>query len=344
MPKHVHDHQVIELLQSCLDEPVYRLGKMLVDAGLYASQNGAEGRVRRMFTAGILKRPSRITSEPLPPKGLTTEELIQHKVKKATQRRKHFAAKKWRPIKIDDPQPVCVALVGDPHIDSPDCDWDVLLRDIELMKRPGVVAINVGDTLDNWPVGGRLARLLVHSDTSQEEAHQLAKWFMLESGVDWLLWLLGNHDAMRDSLSLLSHEWGGERVWVEDWGAQFQIEHADRSYRVWAAHDFPGHSMWNPLHGHRRAFDKVKADLYIAGHKHNWAVTNFEDEHQNTDHWFVRARGYKAIHDSHAEKLGFGNQTRGHTLGWVLDPSDEGPGYVFKSLEQAVRYMEYLRA
>ncbi len=326
--------------------PLWELGKpktaiaRVTAAHFGLTERSVEMRIGRYASDGLLER---VKPDDTPAKVLPTATLIEIKKQKAEQRKAHFSAKSWRRILIPESLPVCIALMGDPHIDSPDCDWTLLDDHLALMRRAGVYAINVGDTLDNWPEGGRLARLLKHSDTSQAEAHQLARWLMIESGVRWAMWLLGNHDTFRDSLALLCHEWGGDSVVVEDWGARFALAVGERDYRVWACHDFPGSSQWNPLHGHRRAMDKHPADLYVAGHRHNWSIYHGEHEHQGWRYWFARARGYKSIHDAHAERLGYGSQGGGHTLGWVIDPAKPGPGYIYPDLAEAVDVTHWMR-
>ena len=69
------------------------------------------------------------------------------------------------------------------------------MRDADLMaKTPGVYAVNIGDTTDNW--GGRLIRLYAENDVSRQTERKLARWFLQESGIRWLVWLHGNHDTM----------------------------------------------------------------------------------------------------------------------------------------------------
>jgi len=62
---------------------------------------------------------------------------------------------------------------------------------LAVAKQPGIYGANIGDTTDNWPWTGRLARLWAESEVSDKTAKRMAEWFMFDAGVRWLLWLIG---------------------------------------------------------------------------------------------------------------------------------------------------------
>ena len=117
-------------------------------------------------------------------------------------------------------------------------------------------------------------------------------------------------------------------------------------FRVHASHDFAGHSQWNPLHGPmKEALWGDHAHLYVAGHKHNWALFNGEHNHRGNIFWLGRARGYKVI-DHYADLHGFGSQNHGHSIMAVVDPSQaNGPAHVqcFADPFEGVEYLKFKR-
>lgn len=133
---------------------------------------------------------------------------------------------------------------------------------------------------------------------------------------------------------------------LEDWQAQF-VAVADKvRVPVWAAHDFKGSSIWNPLHGPmRKGALNSDADIYVCGDKHNWGLTELESQEQpGRIVWSIRARGYKFI-DSHASRLGFGSQDHGASIAMIVDPDAEGPNRVrcIPCLEEARDYLAFKR-
>ena len=244
-------------------------------------------------------------------------------------------------------EPFALAWLGDPHIDNDGCNWPLLMRDLELFKSPGVYVCNIGDSTDNWV--GRLTRLHAQSSMTQENAYKLVEWLVVESGVHWLVWLLGNHDAWNDGsviTKLLVNK--PKKIVLEDWGAQFQIQTPNKqAFKVWAAHNFPGHSIYNTLHGQQRtAHFKAEAHLYIAGHTHNWALHQEESASKHFTYWLARARGYK-WYDDHAHVLGHEPQQEGATILAVFDPNSENQSSrvtCWADPFAGADYLEFLRA
>ena len=132
----------------------------------------------------------------LPEGDYSAEELIEIACERFKRKDAREKAKRWRTIKMPTDEPFALAWLGDPHIDNDGCNWPLLMRDLELFKSPGVYVCNIGDSTDNWV--GRLTRLHAQSSMTQENAYKLVEWLVVESGVHWLVWLLGNHDAWND--------------------------------------------------------------------------------------------------------------------------------------------------
>ncbi len=281
----------------------------------------------------------------LPEDDLPVDEIIDIAERRFTKWQEHSAARRWMPIRFNTDLPVGINWFGDPHIDDDGCNWPLLRRDIAICRdTPGMYGANIGDTTNNWV--GRLAALYAHQSTSRETARKLIHWLIADCGVDWKIWLMGNHDEWQYGDELLK-AMAGEPVWMHNWQAQLTFIFSNkRECRVWASHNFSGHSMWNSLHGQQKAaHTKAEAHLYIAGHTHNWALHQEESASRDFVYWLARARGYKYI-DSHAERMGHEPQIEGASILSIINPrAVSGAGFVqcFADLEEGADYLTHLR-
>lgn len=290
------------------------------------------------------ERAEGIIAADLPPDDISTDEIIDQLERRFALRHKRHQAAQWYRIGVPEKKPFGLLIFGDPHLDSNGCDWPKLRQHVEIAKQPGIYGINLGDVLDNWPHGSRLMRLYAHSDQSVETAQKLARWFLNDSGVRWLVHVLGNHDT-----------WGGHTdlraiadkpIFMQAHGARFVIEAAGSEWRIAASHNFSGNSMWNPLHGPKRAAAMgVVADLYVAGHIHTWGLAQEENAARDHCFWLARAAGYKAI-DDHAERLGYSSQTEGASILAVCNPGAEGAKKMtlFSDIEIGSDFLQWLRS
>lgn len=293
------------------------------------------------------RRAQEVTEPVLPvfPDGdIPIDEIRQQLARRFEKRHELAKAKEWFDIRMPN-KPFGLMIWGDPHIDSNGCNWPLLERDVAIARQEGIYSLNIGDTLDNWPNGSRLVALYAHSDQSVETSHKLAKWFLEDSGIHWLVVLLGNHDLWPGHTNL--RHLVKKPLIMEPWGARFTLSCGNQRFKVWAAHDFPGHSMWNTGHGMQKAAHmKEAADLYIAGHTHNWALHQEESASRDFTYWWARARGYKFI-DDHADRLGHQPQKEGASILAVFNPnttSMAGRLMCFSDVEVGAEYLAWLRA
>ena len=160
-----------------------------------------------------------------------------------------------------------------------------------MQNTDGYYAINLGDSTNNWV--GSLARLYADQSTSKREELLLLEWLI--KSIDWLCIIKGNHDLWTGTGNPIDYLSSGCDAAVKSWQAKirFQFPSVKEGIKLWASHDFPGHSMYNPNHSMRKAdmMSSGIADIYVAGHKHNWAYQTFENGHNNKVLHFLRARG-----------------------------------------------------
>jgi hypothetical protein len=91
-------------------------------------------------------------------------------------------------------------------------------------------------------------------------------------------------------LSLISDD----SVYIPGWEAKVNLRAAGDSWKVHAAHDFKGSSIWNKAHGALRTSLLVSdAELYVSGHRHDWVTQSFERSGKGTVAHLAMVRGYK---------------------------------------------------
>lgn len=303
--------------------------------------------VKHVHENGLLEthgEPDVILPE-FPSDDIDVQQLIELQCKRFEKRAAAAAARTWFPVKFKSNLPIGIVFFGDPHVDNNGCNWPLLRKHVELCANTaGIHAINMGDTTDNWT--GRLMKLYANSDTSVSSARKLAEWFMLDSGVNWLLWLIGNHDAWNDGAEVLNQmakRYKTKPLAMHDWVARFQVEFPNGwQTRVIAAHNFKGHSQWNPLHGPMKAGQMgADAHLLVCAHRHNWAKMEWENADRGYNQIFMRVRGYKDI-DSYAHRGMFPEQFDGASMMVVFDPARQQMTG-FEDVERGAEYLTMLR-
>lgn len=269
------------------------------------------------------------------------DDILDRFRKAHDRKQKAIEARSWFPIKIKDEKPYGILWFGDPHL-GVHCDWKTLESHIAIARHPGVYGGNIGDTSDNWPWTGRLARLWAEADISSKTERRLATWFMMEAGIKWLLWLGGNHDEWNGGTEFYKLL-GASQIPVIDWRAQFTLCHKNGSEtRVDAAHGRKGSSIYNPTHGTLRdAKFGQDAALFVTGHIHSFGLFDIEFPEKKSNAWLAQISGYK-MGDRHALVNGFAQSNRGAAVLSVIFP-DTGKVQCFADVEQGADYLKWLR-
>jgi UDP-2,3-diacylglucosamine pyrophosphatase LpxH len=278
---------------------------------------------------------------------ISAEEILEHMGERFTQRLKHEDSKRWFKVRIRDTKPVGITFIGDPHLGANGCNIPLLRSDIDTAaKTEGVYCINLGDTADNWSYGN-LIRLYADNDVSRQTERRLARWFLQDAGVKWIVWLMGNHDTMAGEFSTYLKTINAHQVPMLDWRAKFKLVFSNESeVLIDAAHNHKGTSIYNRLHGQKRAaLWGEDADIYVAGHLHNWAMTQ-EELDDGRVVCLARARGYKWL-DDFAVRHGFADNVQGASIMFVIDSEESQPTRrikPFADIEEGAEYLTWKRS
>lgn len=275
------------------------------------------------------------------------EELIEGRVK-AAKRKAIRAAVHDRTVRLEA-EPFALMVFGDPHVDNEGCDWETLLRHVNLaQKTPGVMAVTVGDVQDNWI--GRLQRLYSKASLRASDGWRLSKWLLEQ--MQWLAIVGGNHDQWAHAPGVDPLKWISKQAKVKCYAndeIRLTLTWKDAPeltpLTVVVRHDFRGNSWFHPTHGpNKEAMLDGRAHLFIAGHIHQWAQLTTEHRHERIAH-AVRVRGYKR-NDAHAKSLGFYEQRNGEACLIVIDPHADETGRmrIFWDLEHGCEYLTWLRS
>jgi hypothetical protein len=300
----------------------------------------------------VLRYLRRLDDEPAKPvefpsfvtEGDEDEDIseILTRFRKAHERKqKAIEARAWFPIKVNEDKPYGILWFGDPHLGT-HCNWPLLERHIAVARQDGVYSGNIGDTTDNWPWTGRLARLWAEADISHKTEKRLATWFMMEAGIKWLLWLGGNHDEWNGGTEFYKML-GAHQIPVIDWRAQFTLVHkSGTETRMDAAHGRKGSSIYNPTHGTLRdAKFGEEAAVWITGHIHSYGLFHIEFPEKKTVAWLAQIAGYK-MGDRYALVNGFAQSNHGAAVLSIVNP-ETGKVQCFGDPEEGAEFLRWLR-
>lgn len=282
-------------------------------------------------------------ADELPPSDIPFEERLATMKRRNATRIAHAKAQAWQTIRVPVEGPYGLCWLGDPHLDDNYCDLELLEEHAAICRRtPALFGCNGGDSINNWV--GRLERLYGEQSATVSEGWELVNWLLNDLGINWLIWLLGNHDTWNFGKTIFD-KMNAQGVLMRDWDAKLKLVSPTGEAAVWARHDFKGTSIYNEMHGLKRAaMMQEHADIYAAFHRHTWGVSQGELA-DGRDYCLIRARGYK-MDDDYALKSGFVQQESGQSVVTVIQPrAGQRPlVHAFKDVETGADFLTFLRA
>lgn len=259
-----------------------------------------------------------VTVDELPPSDLPFAERLATMKARNALRIAHDRAKAWQTVRVPIAGPYGICWFGDPHLDDPYCDLEAFERDARTCATTeGLYGVNGGDSINNWV--GKLERLYADQSATASEGWELVEWALKDLGVNWLAWILGNHDTWNYGKRIFEGM-NTNRILMRDWDAKLNIvSPCGGVTRAWARHNFKGSSIYNELHGLKRAaMMDEQADVYAAFHIHTFATGSVELPGGRTA-CMIRARGYKDS-DDYALKGQFTEQRKGRSVVTIHTP------------------------
>jgi len=315
--------------------------RALAEAGMEDIRSG------RPLSASAMKLKS-FTPPPEVDPHLPIEELLEQASKRFRQLKNYEdATSNWPVIKVHDDRPIGVLWFGDPHLGDNGCNIDLMRTHARLCaSTDGLFGANIGDTTNNWQTVGKLAKKWAEQDASISTEQRLAKWLMTEAGIQWLVWIIGNHDAWNHGERLL-RAINITGIFMKNWEAKFIVEFPNGTQvKIHAAHNFKGFSDWNPMHGPLKASIKASdADLYVAGHIHTPGSMQINLQGTKRFPLLLRVASYKRF-DGYALTGGFDDHDVGSAVLTILNPNaDARSGKVqhFFDVELGARVLTMMR-
>lgn len=277
-------------------------------------------------TAAAQAREARHFTASIPESDLPSfDELVARRAQQTKRRLASDRARELIEVKLHTTGPYAVALIGDPHIDNPGCNLDLLLAHTELIRdTPGMFGVCVGDVQDGWV--GRLARLWAHQGISAAESQVLVDgWLGMFAGKLVAL-VEGNHDCWVHGITGQS-----PLTWIQSHagtvtqahGVRLRLTTDDGDVRtINARHDFPGRSQYNAAHGPNKSLlFGCRDDVAVAGHTHEFGFGVRLNPETRTPMHAVRLGSYKHS-DEYAAQLGLLDNNVTECAVLMVDPNE----------------------
>ena len=288
-------------------------------------KNGEEDNYQTFHIKGLEKIQNR--------EEMTADEIMEYAHTNWKRKKEKNDLINLIPVKFSKDVVTGICVWGDPHLDDGGTNWDALMDLMDILKEfdadrgsiDPIYSVNIGDSHNNW-VGRLSLRYSSEQKMSKSQVYKVIEKIITE--VNFILLLRGNHDMWQPSnIQYDKMEWFAQGVGTlaMDWRANIDFQFPNGvSVNADFRHDFPGHSMYNSLHGLQKAnLFNTDADIYVAGHRHNYAKselpsTRYVNGFSAPAH-LLRVKGFKDI-DSYADQGGFPRQDYGHAGLIVIDP------------------------
>ena len=246
-----------------------------------------------------------------------------------------------------DEGPFCVFMLGDEHLDNPGTDlklWERWIKPLNRAKH--VTGWSLGDVLDNWVKP--LAFLYGAAETPAPEGWILLEHYLDQIGEDLDCSVGGNHDKWSGSADVLGMLM--EKHGVLHRNDSLRVAYktpAGREITVNARHTWSGRSMWNAVHGIKRAARMgIRDNILVGGHIHISGEGREIDPLSGKISHCFQVASFKLV-DEYADTLGLLEGHISPAVALIIDPRrpDTDPEMVkhFYEPESAVEYLAFLR-
>lgn len=253
------------------------------------------------------------------------EEIIEERLRYTDHKIKSAESRELIEVKLNVKGPFGIAMIGDPHIDSPGCNLRLLKQHTELINATdGMLAICVGDIQDGWV--GRLARLWATQGIAAIESQALVDWWLRLIGPKLIALCAGNHDVWTEGLSGQGPmDWiRGQGSIMERHGVRLRLNTKDDTQvTINMRHDFPGRSQYNAAHGPNKSLlFGCRDDVAVAGHTHEFGRQSRLDPDSRKPMHAVRLGSYKCS-DEYAREKGYIDNNLTECSVLMVDPREQ---------------------
>lgn len=301
-------------------------------------------RLREAEKAGVINRERKAN----PSRWRPGDEIVAARKAEFARVRDSAPNRDDNVIHLADDGPFMLIALGDEHLDSPGTDLDLFEYWISYLDREKRrTGISMGDVLDSWVKP--LAFLYQYSETTAPEGWILLEHYMETMGPHLDLSVGGNHDAWSGSNDVLG-------MVMEKWGVLHRTHSIRAVYRcpngreisVNARHNWPGRSMWNSVHGLKRAARMgVRDNILLGGHTHVSGEGMEKCPMSGKLSFCYQVASFKTV-DDYADQLGFLDGHVSPAVALVIDPRryDDDPELVkhFHDPEAAAGFLDFLRS
>lgn len=250
-------------------------------------------------------------------------------------------------VHLPDDLPFLMVALGDPHLDNPGTDLDLWERWTAILDaRKHRYGFGLGDWLDNWVKP--LAFLYATAETTAPEGFILLEHYLEKIGPHLIGSVAGNHD-----------DWSGHSDVLGMLMRQQGVTHRSKSLRmalrtpggfevtIHARHRWTGRSMWNEVHGIKRAARMgQRENILLGGDLHVSGDTIEKDPMTGGLTFGYQVASFKLI-DDYADDKGFMDRHVSPAVALVVDPRKPvtSPERVkhFYEPEEAMDYHTFLR-
>lgn len=285
----------------------------------------------------------------LPDRVRPFEEILADRSRSTSRRLRAESARELIDVELDISGPFAIAMIGDPHIDNPGCNLDLLMQHTDLIvATDGMFAICVGDVQDNWI--GRLARLWASQGIDAAESQVLVDGWLRRLQPKLIALAQGNHDLWQEGMNGLSAmDWiraGGSLM--ERHGVRMRLTSKDReTVTINMRHDFPGRSQYNAAHGPTKSLMfGCRDDVAVAGHTHVFGRSVMLNPENRKPMHGVRLGSYKHS-DDYARQMGMLDNNVSEAAVLMVDPNETDPRHrtwIEDNPFRAARVLKMLRA
>lgn len=306
------------------------------------TRKGMHARMKYLEANDDLPRPRAHAN---PPRWRPAEEIIA--ARKAEFERVAAADDGPSIVDLADDGPFCIVFLGDPHLDSPGTDLALWERWINILDyKRGVHGFGLGDWLDNWL--RVLGHLYGEAETSAPDGWIMLQHYLDQIGKHLIGSVGGNHDAWSGHSDLLAATMQKHGVTHQNHELNLTLRTpSQREITLGARHNWPGTSIYNPVHGIARAALMGRTEtILVGGDKHISGEARVKHPGSKTFTWCAQIASFK-IHDGYAVTKGFTDKHASPAVAMVVEPSrpDTDPQLVttFFDPEAAVDYLASLR-